>query len=158
MILLTWNIRHGGGTRLARIIEEIAAYDADVIALTEYRAGSGKDLCAAFRDRGWPYAQTTNPAGNENGIAVLSRTLLVRHPCPAASEHQARWLDVDLEHGFGLAVLHIMAAGSSKTHPFERGQGAFLGRGAQGGRGPTARTLPLGRRLEHRRAPDRRIG
>jgi endonuclease/exonuclease/phosphatase family metal-dependent hydrolase len=50
MTLLTWNIRHGGGTRLARIIEEIAAYDPDVIALTEYRPG--KALRAAFHERG----------------------------------------------------------------------------------------------------------
>ena len=33
-----------------------------------------------------------------------------RRPC--------RWLDIDLpESGFGIGVFHIMAAGSSKTHP-----------------------------------------
>ena len=37
--LVTWNIQHGGGTRLARIVEEIAAYDPDVVAVTEFRAG-----------------------------------------------------------------------------------------------------------------------
>jgi endonuclease/exonuclease/phosphatase family metal-dependent hydrolase len=35
--LLAWNIQHGGGTRLVRIVEEISAYDPDVIAVTEFR-------------------------------------------------------------------------------------------------------------------------
>src|SRR5690348_5278595 len=119
MKLLSWNIRQGGGTRLARIVEEIAAYDADVIALTEYRLEPGKELRRALDDRGWGYAETSKPAGNENGIAVFSRTpLQCTRRCPAAPEHRVRWLDIDLpEEGFGVGVLHVMAAGSSKKHP-----------------------------------------
>jgi exonuclease III len=71
-----------------------------------------------MRERGWPYVETTEPTGNENGIAVFSRVPLRARPCPAAPEHRVRWLDIDLpEHGFGVGVLHIPAAGSSKTHP-----------------------------------------
>jgi exonuclease III len=119
MKLLCWNIRQGGGTRIARIVEELAAHDADLIALTEYRTAPGKELRAKLRERGWPHVETTESTGNENGIAVFSRTLLHRMlPSPAAPDHQARWLDVDLpQHGFGLAVLHIPAAGSGKSHP-----------------------------------------
>src|SRR4051812_39242533 len=119
MTLLTWNIRHGGGARLARIVEELAAHDADVIALTEYRPGPGRELRAGLRERGWPHVETTDPIGNENGIALLSRTPVRRaRPSPAAPEHRVRWLDVDLpDYGFGVSVLHIMAAGSSKRHP-----------------------------------------
>jgi exodeoxyribonuclease III len=119
MKLLTWNIRHGGGARLARIIEELAAHDAHVIALTEYRARPGRELRAALIERGWPYVETTLPSGNENGIAVFSRTPMVRtRLCQAAPEHRIRWLDIDLpEEGFGFSVLHIPAAGSSKSHP-----------------------------------------
>lgn len=118
MRLLTWNIRHGGGTRLSRIVEELAAYDADVIALTEYRAGPGKELRGELFERGWPHVETTYPTESENGIAVFSRTPLLRmRVCPVAPEHSMRWLDVDLpEYGFGVCVLHIMAAGSSKKH------------------------------------------
>jgi hypothetical protein len=36
--LIAWNIQHGGGTRLARIVGEITAHDPDVIAVTEFRA------------------------------------------------------------------------------------------------------------------------
>jgi exonuclease III len=127
MKLLAWNIRHGGGARLARIVEELAAYDADVIALTEYRAGPGEKLCAAMRERGWVFAETTNPSGTENGVAVLSRAPVLRtRPCPAALEHRVRWLDIDLpEHGFGIGVLHIPAAGSGRTHPLNVSKARF---------------------------------
>ena len=92
MKLLARNIQHGGGTRLARIVEELAAYDADVIALTEYRVGPGKLLCSAMRERGWPYAEMTDPAGKENGIVVFSRVPMLRwRPCPAAPEHRVRY-------------------------------------------------------------------
>jgi exodeoxyribonuclease-3 len=119
MRILSWNIRHGGGTRLARIVEEIAAYDADVVALTEFRAEPGKALCAAFRERDYPYVETSSPVGTINGIAVFSRTPMRRaRPCPAPHEDAVRWLDIDLpEHGFGIGVLHVMAAGSSRNHP-----------------------------------------
>ena len=119
MKLLAWNIQHGGGARLPRIVEELSAYDADVIALTEFRAAPGKILREGLRERGWPFVETTNPAGNENGIAVFSRTPIerLRRP-PAAREHRTRWLDLHLaEYGFGVGVLHIMAAGSAKNHP-----------------------------------------
>jgi exodeoxyribonuclease-3 len=119
MRLLCWNILHGGGTRVDRIVEEISAYDPDVIAVTEYRAGPGVGLLAAMKERGLVYAATTNPTGNTNGIAVFSRTpLRCDRRCAAPRSARARWLDIDLpEYGFGASVLHIMAAGSGKTHP-----------------------------------------
>ena len=118
MRLLAWNIQHGGGSRMARIVEEISAYDPDVIAVTEFRAGPGVALSAALKERGWPHVETTHPAGNQNGIAVFSRSPIGRkRRCPAGAE-RLRWLDIDLpEYGFGMGVLHVMAAGSSKKHP-----------------------------------------
>jgi len=117
--LLAWNIQHGGGTRRARIIEEISAYDPDVIAMTEFRARPGVALCAAMKERGLPYFETTHPAENQNGIAVFSRTpMRNKRFRPGRSVDLLRWLDIDLpEHGFGIGVLHIMAAGSAKNTP-----------------------------------------
>jgi len=68
--LIAWNIQHGGGTRLARIVEEITAYDPDVIAVTEFRARPGEALCAAMKERGLPHVETTHPAEKQYGIAV----------------------------------------------------------------------------------------
>ena len=118
MRLLVWNIQNGGGTRLPHIVEEIGAYDPDVVAVTEYRAGPGVALRAALKERGLPYCETTNPSGNRDGIAVFSRAPIRLKPCQAPPESQFRWLDIDLpEYGFGIGVLHIMAAGSSAKSP-----------------------------------------
>jgi len=95
--LIAWNIQHGGGTRLARIVEEISAYDPDVIAVTEFRARPGEALCAAMKERGLRHVETTHPAEKKNGIAVFSRTPMRRtshYPVPAAG--LVRWLDFDL--------------------------------------------------------------
>jgi exonuclease III len=125
--LVAWNIQHGGGARRPRIIEEISAYDADVVALTEFRATPGVSLCAALKERGLPHVETTRPPGNENGIAIFSRTPIRRtRDCPAPSESLVRWLDIDLpEYGFGIGVLHVMAAGSSRKHPLNVAKARF---------------------------------
>jgi exonuclease III len=109
---------HGGGSRLPRIIEEISAYDPDVVAVTEYRATPGVVLCAAMKERGLPYCETTNPSGTRNGIAVFSRAPIRLKPCSAPPESQVRWLDIDLpEYGFSICTLHVMAAGSTVKSP-----------------------------------------
>ena len=128
-----------------------------MIALTEFRARPGIALCAELRDRGWPQVESTNPTGNVNGIAVFSRTPMRRtRPCPAPSGNQVRWLDVDLpEYGFGVGVLHIMAAGSKPPKPRE---GPLLGHSARRGRSPVPRALPVRGRLEYRRASGGREG
>jgi hypothetical protein len=59
--ILAWNIQHGGGARLARIVEEVSAYDPDVIAVTEFRIGPGAALCAALKEVGLPNVETTHP-------------------------------------------------------------------------------------------------
>jgi hypothetical protein len=76
--LLSWNIRQGGGTRLACIVEEIAAHDADLIALTEYRTAPGMELCPELGERGWPHVKTTLPTGRD-------RCLLAYFAAPYAS-------------------------------------------------------------------------
>lgn len=114
MRLLSWNIQSGGGARIPRIVEEISAYDPDVIAVTEFRAGLGVALYAAMKEIGLPDVETTNPTGNRDGIAVFSRTPMRRKPSPVPD----CWLHIDLpEHGFGVGVLRIMAAGSSAKAP-----------------------------------------
>ena len=126
MKFLAWNIRHGGGKRVERIVEEVSAYDAEVIALTEFRSGPGEALRAAFAERGWRYCETTAPAAGENGIAVFSTTPIERlRPCPI-SEYAVRWLEVGVPaFGVAVAVLHIMAAGSSKSHPLNIAKARF---------------------------------
>jgi len=118
MRLLAWNILHGGGARIPRIVEEIAAYDPDIMALTGFRKDRGMELQPALQERGWQHMETSNPAEKVNGIAVFSRTPLRRRNCPAPPEDRFRWLDLDLpEEAFGLSVLQIRAATGGAAHP-----------------------------------------
>lgn len=111
MKLVVWNIRQGGGARIPRIVEELAARDADVIAVTEFRTGVSDPLAAALGERGWPHLATSGPREKENGIAVFSGV-----PTEAAQARGYRWLDVQLPvYGFGLCILHIMAATNPRT-------------------------------------------
>jgi len=121
MKLLVWNIRQGGGARVPRIVEEVAAHDADVIALTEFREPGGA-LAAGLRERGWPHVETSGPVGKENGIAIFSSTpMRLRSPAPVEAAERFRWLEVELPaHGFGLCVLHIMAATSQAKREAKR--------------------------------------
>lgn len=123
MRLLSWNIQHGGGKRLARIADAIVSHRPDAVALTEFRTAPGVALIEAFKDRGYWYAESTNPAAGDNGVAVISRTPIVRKPSSfVPAENLVQWLDVELpEHGFGLGVMHILCSmpGSKDRVPGE---------------------------------------
>ena len=100
MRILSWNIQAGGGPRLSRIVEEVSAYGADLVALTEFRGGE------AFQQLGLPHSATSD------GIAVFSARPL------AVTRREARWLEVDLPaERFGIGVLRIPASGSSAKSP-----------------------------------------
>jgi exodeoxyribonuclease-3 len=73
--VLTWNIRAGGGTRLVRIAQAIAAHDADVLVLTEYRSGeAGRLLRAVLRDQGYGWFSPVDPPGTRNGVLIAARS------------------------------------------------------------------------------------
>ncbi len=112
MKLLSWNLQHGGGSRLKRIAEAIIAHDADVIALSEFRSKTGSTLSATLTAAGWSYGRTTDPIGSDNGLAVFSRIPIIgERPNPAPKENAVRWLDVDFpQHRFGIAALHILCS------------------------------------------------
>lgn len=69
-----------------------------MISLREFRAGPGAALCAALKERGLPKHRDDEPDGKRE----WNRGLLAH-------------ADDLPEHRFGIAVLHIMNAGSSKA-------------------------------------------
>src|SRR5215212_3905309 len=72
--LLAWNIRQGGGARLAAIAEAVARHDADVAVISEYRGGdSAVRLRAALTAIGYKYATETVPPAGRNGVLIASR-------------------------------------------------------------------------------------
>lgn len=75
MRLVTWNIRAGGGTRLANIAAAIAVHQADVLILTEYRSGeAGQRLRAVLREQGYLWLSPVEPPGICNGVLIATRT------------------------------------------------------------------------------------
>ncbi|HET7879388.1 MAG TPA: endonuclease/exonuclease/phosphatase family protein [Acetobacteraceae bacterium] len=98
MRLLAWNIRQGGGMRLAGIMAAIARHDADVLILSEYRGGdSAIRLRGALKDAGYRYTSSVLPPPNRVGVLVAARRRFIeRGPVCVQVEEPWRLVDVDL--------------------------------------------------------------
>jgi exodeoxyribonuclease III len=72
--LLAWNIRHGGGARLAAIAEAIARHAADIVVISEYRGGdSAQRLGAALAKLDYRYTTGLVPPPGRNGVLIAAR-------------------------------------------------------------------------------------
>lgn len=78
MKVLAWNIRQGGGKRLAAIAGAIAAHQPDAVIINELRARTAPMLTAALAQAGLAHAETTRPTGMQNGILVACRVAMRR--------------------------------------------------------------------------------
>jgi exodeoxyribonuclease-3 len=109
MLVLSWNIRQGGGGRRDAICSAIAAHNPDVIVLSEVHSDSVVAIRQALCMQPWPYCASNATERNVNSLCILSRTpLSVRDCCPVPEENAPRWLDVEVPaYGFGLGALHI---------------------------------------------------
>jgi hypothetical protein len=78
--ILAWNIRQGGGTRLAAIIAALARHEADVAAISEYRGGdSAYRLREALTASGYPHHTGLVPPIGKNGVLIAARRRLRAH-------------------------------------------------------------------------------
>jgi len=105
--LVTWNIRSGGGTGVARVADVLDALDADVAVLTETTAKRTPELRQALRDRGWLHVEATSPPEHEYGTMITSRSPTRRVPLddgPAA--HRALLVVVD-RHALSVAGCYM---------------------------------------------------
>jgi exodeoxyribonuclease-3 len=72
--LLAWNIRQGGGTRLAAIAAALARHEADVLVISEYRGGdSAERLRGALAALGYPHMTASTPPSGRNGVLIAAR-------------------------------------------------------------------------------------
>ena len=74
MRLLAWNIRQGGGSRLARIADALSRHEADILVLSEYRGGEAAvRLRAAIETLGYRYATPLAPPPGRSGVLIAAR-------------------------------------------------------------------------------------
>ncbi len=80
MRLLAWNIRQGGGSRLARIADALAHHDADILVLSEYRGGEAAvRLLAALASLGYRHATALAPPAGRSGVLIAARCVFRDH-------------------------------------------------------------------------------
>jgi exonuclease III len=80
MRLLAWNMRQGGGSRLARIADALVARDADILGLSEYRGGeSATRLLAGLHALGYRYVIRVAPPPKRNGVPIAARCAFREH-------------------------------------------------------------------------------
>jgi exodeoxyribonuclease III len=74
MRLLAWNIRQGGGSRMARIVNALVGHEADILVLSEYRGGdSAIRLLQALNTLGYAYTTELAPPLNRTGVLIACR-------------------------------------------------------------------------------------
>ena len=78
--LLAWNIRQGGGTRLAAIAAALARHEADIVVISEYRGGdSASRLREALGRLGYRHQTTLAPPPGKNGVLIAARIPFREH-------------------------------------------------------------------------------
>lgn len=99
MRLLAWNIRAGGGARIATIIETLARHDADILVLSEYRSGLvGDRLRVGLAALGYRWATALQPPPGANGVLIAARRLL-RELGPVSPDVQEPWRMLEVAVG-----------------------------------------------------------
>ena len=74
MKIITWNIKHGGGTRINQVIDTLGEYDADILVITEYRNNEkGKNLRNFLMERGYLFQVAPIIEKNKNTVLVAAR-------------------------------------------------------------------------------------
>jgi exodeoxyribonuclease III len=96
--LLAWNIRQGGGSRLAAITDAIARHEADIVVLSEYRGGdAGRRLREALAGIGYRHSSRTAPPAGHSGVLIAARRRLRQYgPLGAALPEPYRIVAVEL--------------------------------------------------------------
>lgn len=74
MRILTWNLQHGGGSRIHRIVEALESKQADVIVLSEFRHHWGSlTLRARLNDMGYAMQAAPQAEPRLNTVLIAAR-------------------------------------------------------------------------------------
>ena len=111
MRILFWNIQHGGGSRAAKIAEQILDWNPDIVALAEFRGTApSRSIAAALHEAGLQH-QLSSVKPDEpawNAVYLASRFALTRVHVEGAPEPELYWLLARVHNSepFHIAVVH----------------------------------------------------
>ena len=86
MLVVSWNIRFGGGDRLDAIAEDLIRRSPDIIVLGEHTTATTPPLLKQLGAAGWAHSAITEPPERLGGVAILSKHDLVVRPLPPGLE------------------------------------------------------------------------
>ena len=90
MRIISWNIQHGGGTRVADILRCIAGYEPDVLVLVEFRQGKGgRAIRSALAHLGMTERTVASAGSMQNSVLIASRQPFSALELPGIVEGEA---------------------------------------------------------------------
>ncbi len=109
MRVVYWNIRAGGGVRVAGIADQLRRWRPDVVGLSEFRGtAAGLDLAARLADQGLRHqlsaADPRQPA--RNAVFLAAQAPLRRIHLRRAPLEPGRWLAARTAAGPTVGVMH----------------------------------------------------
>ncbi len=121
--LVAWNIRAGGGKRVDGIVAQLLRWQADVVALCEFRGSEPSlRLAHALKQAGLVHqAHTLNDANViENRLLIAARWSIERLRLEHAPDPSGRWLAtrVAAPRPFTLIGVHVPNRVSGRKWPF----------------------------------------
>ena len=126
MRVVAWNIRAGGGVRADAIARQLARWQPDVVALSEFRATPPSVRLAArlVGDGLTHQLATCDPRTMQrNALLVASRWPVRRVHLSSAPRDRCRWLlaVVDAPAPLGIGAMHVPNRVTGRKYPFLAG-------------------------------------
>jgi len=123
MKIVSWNIRAGGGKRAVGIVDQLLAWQPDIIALSEFRATEASVWIAQqLHSHGYIYQRTTADPKEAavNALLVASRWPVRKVNLKHAPANKRRWLQVNVyaQQTIGLMAMHIPNRSTGRKYPF----------------------------------------
>ena len=94
--ILTWNLRHGGGSRVTMIIETLKLHsNATTIILTEFRNNENASIIqSSLSESGFIHQFTTTAEPTKNSVLIASKENFKSKTFPELAEHSQRVIKV----------------------------------------------------------------
>ncbi len=123
MRMISWNIRSGGGRRMAGIVDQLQRWQPDIVALQEFRGTPAScELAQHIADLALPHQLSTVDAEHPatNALLLASRYPLRTIQTATTPVLPARWLlaEIDCDQPFVVGVMHVPNAVSGLKDAF----------------------------------------